>query len=290
VAVAIIGTAPDREAWAQTIARAGDAGAPVRSDAPTQDARLTREAFLNVLQRFPPAVGQVLRLDPSLLTNPAYLASYPALGAFLAQHPEVARNPSYYLASIRDVLGPTLVGLDPGAGESRVWQAMFENISVTVVLAMVISGVVWLIRTLLDYRRWNRQAKVQAEAHAKLLDRFTSNNDLLAYVQSPSGSQFLQSAPISLDVGGRRMDAPVGRILWSVQVGVVLAMAGAAMEFVSGRVEQQAQQPIYVVGVLGLAVGIGFILSAGVAYGLSRRLGLLEPAAPGPIHPGSSAS
>jgi len=40
------------------------------------------------------------------------------------------------------------------------------------------------------------KAKVQAEAHTKLLDRLTSNDELLAYVQSSAGSRFLQSAPM----------------------------------------------------------------------------------------------
>ena len=32
---------------------------------------------------------------------------------------------------------------------------------------------------LVDHRRWLRQSKVQTEVHTKLLDRFTSNDDLL---------------------------------------------------------------------------------------------------------------
>ena len=47
-------------------------------------------------RRAPPSVGEVLRLDPTLMTNPAYLASYPALQTFLAAHPDVLKNPGYY--------------------------------------------------------------------------------------------------------------------------------------------------------------------------------------------------
>ena len=38
-----------------------------------------------------------LGLDPSLLSNQSYLAPYPALLSFLSAHPEVARNPSFYI-------------------------------------------------------------------------------------------------------------------------------------------------------------------------------------------------
>ena len=49
---------------------------------------------------------------------------------------------------------------------------------------------IWLIKTLVDYRRWLRLTKIQTEAHTKLLDRLTSNDDLRAYIQSPSGRRF----------------------------------------------------------------------------------------------------
>jgi len=52
-----------------------------------RDARETRERIREVLNQYPPSVGQVLRLDPSLLSKPDYMASYPTLAAFVAQHP-----------------------------------------------------------------------------------------------------------------------------------------------------------------------------------------------------------
>ena len=46
-----------------------------------------------MLGKYPPSLGRVLKLDPTLMTNQDYLAPYPELAAFLAQHPEVAHNP-----------------------------------------------------------------------------------------------------------------------------------------------------------------------------------------------------
>ena len=37
--------------------------------------------------------------DPSLLTRADYLAPYPVLWAFLQKHPEIARNPSFFLGN-----------------------------------------------------------------------------------------------------------------------------------------------------------------------------------------------
>ena len=86
---------------------------------------------------------------------------------------------------------------------------------------------IWIIRTLIEYRRWNRTSKVHTEVHNKLMDRFTANEDLLAYMQTPAAQRFLESAPLSLDAPARPVGAPLSRILWSVQVGVVLAAGGA---------------------------------------------------------------
>ena len=142
---------------------------------------------------------------------------------------------------------------------------------------MGLLAVGWLIRTLVDYRRWHRLSRVQAEAHNKLLDRFSANSELIAYVQSPAGNQFLQSAPIALDPGSRRLGAPFARILWSVQAGLVLITDGLGIQMVSHRMTDiDAQQALFAIGVLALALGIGFVISAAVAYLLSRKLGLFD--------------
>jgi ABC-type multidrug transport system fused ATPase/permease subunit len=237
------------------------------------DSRETREAFHSTLQRYPTEVSRVLKLDPSLMTNQSYLANYPALSSFLAQHPEVAHSPSFYL----DVYA----GDEPRGENSseRVWRSTMEGLSIFAVLALVTGVLTWLVRTLIEHRRWSRISKVQAEVHNKLMDRFTANEDLLAYIQTPAGKRFLESAPIALDGAPRAVSAPVGRILWSVQVGLVLAAAGFGLEYVSGSIEKTVSQPLFAMGVLAIAIGIGFVVSAIVSYVLSRRLGLWETAA-----------
>src|SRR6476469_5382588 len=65
-----------------------EAVAPVPPIVDEQNARQTRDRLREIFEQYPPSVSQVLRLDPSLATRPDYLASYPMLAAFLAQHPE----------------------------------------------------------------------------------------------------------------------------------------------------------------------------------------------------------
>jgi hypothetical protein len=250
------------------------AAAP-KSAAETLDANAVRREFMEVMRKYPPAVSRVLKLDPSLLNNDSYLTPYPALVAYLAQHPDVRRNPSFYFEPV-----------DGGyygsyRSESRqIWENMMVSVAVITVVGTILATLAWIIRTLIDYRRWHRLSKVQSEAHAKLLDRFTANDELIAYVQSPAGAKFLQSAPITLDPGTRTLGAPFSRILWSVQAGLVLAAGGLGLYYVSGRVEPDVMQPLFAMGVLAMSLGVGFVISAAVSFGLSRKLGLFDgPAA-----------
>jgi len=237
------------------------------------DSHETREAFGSMLRRYPTEVARVLKLDPSLMTNQSYLANYPALASFLAQHPEVSHSPGFYL---RDISVP-----DDGTRETapeRVWRSTMEGLAIFSVFALITAVLIWLVRTIIDHRRWSRISKVQAEVHNKLMDRFTTNDELLAYIQTPAGKRFLESAPLSLDAGPRAVSAPIGRVLWSVQVGLVLAAAGFGLQIVSRNVEKTVSQPLFAMGILALSIGVGFVVSAIVAYVLSRKLGLLEPA------------
>jgi hypothetical protein len=280
--------AADQQVTPRTLVATGPQaeGRDLHAVAPSsdQDARAVRRDLIDVMRKYPPSLGEILRLDPSLMSSASYLAPYPGLQSFLTVHPDVVKNPSYYFDSFPNAGGY----YEQDSPAQRLWHDILGGGAGLAVFATIVAVVTWLIRLLVDYRRWNRLAKVQADAHTKLLDRFTANDELIAYVQSPAGSRFLQSAPIALDPGTRRLGAPVSRILWSAQAGLVVMMAGIALEYVSSRVDPDAQQPLFAIGAVALAIGVGFLLSAGVAYAISHRLGLFESLAPAP--PAASAA
>src|SRR5688572_22546356 len=72
-----------------------EAAPPAQTFIEREDARETRERLHELLRQHPPAVGEILRRDPSL-ARADYLAPYPALLAFIQQHPEIVRNPSFF--------------------------------------------------------------------------------------------------------------------------------------------------------------------------------------------------
>jgi hypothetical protein len=247
----------------------------IRAD---QDARETRESLEELLRRLPPAVGRVLRTDPSLMGNESYLATYPTLAAFIKQHPEVRNTPSFFFEHV----GPAefWVPSQPETREAqalRVWRDMMEFFAIAGVVLTITFALIWIVRTLVEYRRWHRASKVHTEVHNKLLDRFTANEDLMAYIQTPAGRRFLESAPLAIDAPPRPVGAPFSRILWSIQVGLVLGAGALGLLYVSGRVLPEVAQPLFALGVLALAVGVGFVASAAASFLLSRRLGLFEP-------------
>jgi hypothetical protein len=241
------------------------------ADWQSYDSAETRELFNDVLSRHPREVGVILKLDPSLFGNEAWIASYPALGEFVSQHPEVARNPSYYLERV------WIPGDDtPEPASVRAARQMMEGVAIFGVMLTLVGALVWLIRTLIEHRRWSRVSRVQTEIYNKLLDRFTSHEDLLRYVQSAAGRDFIQSATSPISTGTPApVSAPVSRILWSLQAGVILFALGLGLQIVSGRLHPDVGGSISTLGVLALCGGLGFAASAVVAWIVSRRLGVL---------------
>lgn len=235
-------------------------------------AEALRDQLRELLDRHPPSLSQVLRLDPSLLTDESYLAPYPELAAFLAEHPEVAHNPAFYIGTPFD----SEWNRDPRAAAFRIWENIMQGFFILLVFSTITGVLVWLIRTLVEHRRWLRLSKVQIETHTKLLERFTSQEDLLAYIQTPAGRRFLEAAPMVIEAGARPVSAPFSRVLWSIQAGVVLSVAGLGVLLVGNRSGvPEVAEGIGAIGTLIVALGIGFVLSALVAYLLSRRMGLM---------------
>ena len=267
--LAALGTVPAAAQPRSAAPRPAEAAPIVAPD--ERNARETRQRLREVLEQYPPSVAQVLRLDASLLTKPDYIATYPTLAAFLAQHPEVAHNPVFFLGGAAE---------QQYSDRSRAMNALesvFLGLEFMFGFMAAVAAVAWLIRSGLDHRRWLRAIKIQTDAHTKIVDRLASNEDLLAYMQSPVGQRFLSASPAfpSVESVPHTMIAPFNRILWSVQAGVVLAAGGVGLWFAKNGVIDEVAQPLHVVSLFAIALGAGFVISALASYALSRQLGLV---------------
>jgi hypothetical protein len=160
-------------------------------------------------------------------------------------------------------------------GNSSEWLVR-ESIPLMVFLA-VLGAFLWILNAALENRKWYRMVKVQSETHTKLLEKFGSSQEMLAYMESEAGRRFLEQPLFNIE---QKQVArfPFGRILWSVQIGLIVGILGAGLLFLKGRADAspEANTALQVFGTLALTLGVGFVLSAIVSYFLSKRLGLFE--------------
>jgi hypothetical protein len=234
------------------------------------------------LLRLTPALAGAVAHDPSLLSDQQYVArTNPALAQFLADHPEVARNPEFFVFA--DLPGDDRVrGL-----QKKVWPEMVKEYHrspwneagpVLAILA-VVAAVLWLIRLFVDTFRWKRSLKVQAEMQSKMLDKFGSNQDLIAYLETEAGKRLLQVPAIPSGVESTpRAGGMLGRMLLPLQFGTVLIPIGIGLGLLRRSFPNEAG--LVVLSTLVLTLGIGLSVAALVSWLMARHYGLLpQPSA-----------
>ncbi|MGB6485001.1 MAG: hypothetical protein WBE86_16070 [Candidatus Acidiferrales bacterium] len=151
------------------------------------------------------------------------------------------------------------------------WAPVFVFIAFTI-------GAVWIVRVISNNRRRQRIAEVQKEMQSKLFEKFGTSQEMIAYLNSEAGSKFLDSATIE-------QTRPFGRVLGAIQAGLILFLLGIAMLFVRLTMPsvgfnaiEQAHSAHAILGFsfLLMALGVGFLASAGVSYKLSKEWGLFD--------------
>jgi hypothetical protein len=273
-------------AQTNSAAQARRAAAQSVSATPPSDQEVadTQEQLIKLL-RMSPTLTTVVAHDPSLLSDAQYVQrNNPELAQFLAEHPDVAQNPEFYLFS---QLNPR-DGRRDRALERAVWPEfsdppresssfvqVVDKLVPVLGLGCFFIALVWIVRLFVENRRWNQTFKQQSEVHARLIDKFSTSQELAAYMETEAGRRFLEAAPSPLGTGIRQhMPNAVARILTPLQIGFVLSLLGVGLLLIR-HASPDTDVPMLVLGMLALMPGIGFILSAGATWVLAHRLGLL---------------
>ena len=255
-------------------------GAPQMSE---KDVAAMQDQLLQLL-RVSPTLAEVVAHDPSLLSNAEYVnRNNPELGIFLQAHPEIAKSPDFYLFNnlhgeheqpaqvLERKLWPQMSQPDSSGIDHEL---ISDGIPFLVFLCML-GGLLWLTHVLLENRRWNRIFKLQTDVHGRLIERFGTSQEVLTYMSTDAGKRFLEATPIA--VGFERqapVPSPVARVLTPLQIGIVMTLLGAGLISLRHNIPDGGIA-FFVLGVVVLMPGLGFIISAGLTWVLARHLGLM---------------
>ena len=255
----------------------GAAAAPAAPVAPDEETvNRTRRQLMDLL-RTSPRLSEVLSRDASLLGNSEYVQrTNPELAQFLAAHPEIVRNPEFYLFGGRggERLDDVRFNAERSTERERITNRIINDAGpVFAVLVFLFAGV-YLLRLVMDNLRWKRVVRLQTDVHNKLLDKFGTSQELLAYMQTDAGKRFLEGSPISVSLpeAEPQWGSPLARVIRPLQVGIVVTAAGIGMVTI-------VEEPVFSIGKIVLMVGVGFIISAAASWLIARSSGLLSTGA-----------
>ncbi len=137
---------------------------------------------------------------------------------------------------------------------------------VTVIFVALFALAAWFFW--LDAKRRQSRVQAQSDLQNRLLEKFTSPQEVGQFLQTEGGGRFLQGLTANGRHAGRR-------ILTAIQIGVILTLFGLAAIGLDVVYVTRDAHPGAILGTLIVALGVGFLLSAGVSYKLSKDWGLL---------------
>jgi hypothetical protein len=114
----------------------------------------------------------------------------------------------------------------------------------------------------------SREARMRqrSEERARMLDRFSSAQEMTEFLSSAAGARFLR-------LFGGQSPHPMKSLATTVTAGVISFFAGVAFLVVSNMNQDNGFR---IPGMLGLMVGLGILISAAISGLLYRRAGLLS--------------
>jgi hypothetical protein len=118
-----------------------------------------------------------------------------------------------------------------------------------------------------------RRVELQSEMQSRLIDRFGTAPELVEFLHSPAGRQFVQGVQTAPAVLTRE------RILGGFTRSIVLTCLGIAFIFLTFTYEDGFGVPAAIL----LALGIGYLISTLLSYKLSARFDTTADL-PGALH------
>lgn len=146
---------------------------------------------------------------------------------------------------------------------------MFDYVYLIPLILGPVSLATFGVIALVVIRARQRKLELQAEVQSKLIDKFGSAPELLAFLKSDEGRKFLGEIESGPKLGAR------DRIIRGIGKALTTSLLGLGF-LVIGFLPMTQNEFCVVVGFLLLALGVGLLLSALLALKLSRSWGLME--------------
>ena len=137
-----------------------------------------------------------------------------------------------------------------------------------IVMPLFFLAIGWTVKIVLNHRRVLKLSALQAEMQEKTMEKLGGEGEVLEFLRSDLGFKFTDVAPAERKY-------PYAKILGSIQIGIVLLLAGPALLLLRGSVAG-AFEAFSFLGVLGIALGVGFLLSSAISWRLSKSWGLVN--------------
>jgi hypothetical protein len=130
------------------------------------------------------------------------------------------------------------------------------------IMGMLTSTAMVVFIVYLVARSRQRRVEIQAEVQTKLIDRFGSAPELVDFLQSPAGRQFVSG------VQGVPGALARERIVSGFTRSIVLSMLGAAFLILTFAYNDDFAVPAAIL----LSLGVGYFIATFIAYKLSANM------------------
>ena len=150
--------------------------------------------------------------------------------------------------------------------------ALLNTVSAVVLGSTIIICCAWIVTVIVTSLKQRANTRTRTEIYNKLIDKFSSAPEFIAFMQSDAGLRFIEEQAVE-------PSQPLSKILSSIRVGVSLALVGGGMLVVANIWDRTLGEDMYAVialgGTIALTAGTGFIIAAAISYRLCRSWGLI---------------
>ncbi len=139
-----------------------------------------------------------------------------------------------------------------------------EEMSAMIIMPIFFAATIWIIKLWLDWKRH----RLKNDLQNRLVEKIGNIQDLNNFLQTESGDRFLNSLTVA---GGTAKD----KLISAFSSGIILSVLGVAFFPLALLFADEARY-FNAGGIVFLALGIGFLISAFVSYRISKKWGIIE--------------